>query len=142
LQTITNAGSAQETRDLGKKFAGSLKPGDVIALFGQLGSGKTTFIQGLSKGLGIDNFVTSPSFVIINEYPLNNRGQKTSFFHIDLYRMDSAGEIEDLGITDLFNDRSIVAIEWAEKAGMLLPENCKKVHFNFVSENEREVVFS
>lgn len=142
MQTITNAGSAQETRDLGKKFAGSLKPGDVIALFGQLGSGKTTFIQGLSKGLGIDNFVTSPSFVIINEYPLSKSGQKISFFHIDLYRMDSAGEIEDLGITDLFNENSIVAIEWADKSGMFLPENCKKVYFNFVSENEREVVFS
>ncbi len=139
MPTITNAGSARETKRFAEKFAESLSPGDVVALFGQLGSGKTTFIQGLSKGLGIENFVTSPSFVIINEYPLPGGKKGSSFYHIDLYRLESEREIHDLGIEDLYGKSSIVAIEWADKAPGLLPAGCKKIRFEFVSENERKI---
>ena len=139
MLTTTNAGSAQETKRFAKKFAESLKPGDVVALYGQLGSGKTTFIQGLSKGLGVDNFVTSPSFVIINEYPLSGGKKAHSFYHIDLYRLDNEEDIRDLGIEELCGADSIVAIEWADKALDLLPSASKKIRFEFVSENERKI---
>lgn len=139
MLTITNAGSARATRDFGEKIAKSLKPGDVVALFGQLGSGKTTFIQGLSKGLGIDNFVTSPSFVIINEYHLPESKNGASFYHIDLYRLENEEDVRDLGIEDLFGGEAVVAIEWAEKAPHLLPPACKKITFELVSESERKI---
>lgn len=141
MLTITNAGSAEETRRFAEKFAESLKPGDIVALFGQLGSGKTTFIQGLSKGLGINNFVTSPSFVIINEYPLCKSGKDISFYHIDLYRLEGTSEIEDLGIEELFGKDSIIAIEWAEKAQDILPPGCKRIRFEFISDSERRITF-
>ena len=105
-------------------------------MFGDLGSGKTTFVQGVAAGLGIPDFVTSPSFVIINEYKTR---PGMSFFHVDLYRTDSILQIEDLGITDLFYQDAIVMIEWAEKAVEVLPKNCKKVRFEFISENERRI---
>ncbi|MFA5105003.1 MAG: tRNA (adenosine(37)-N6)-threonylcarbamoyltransferase complex ATPase subunit type 1 TsaE [Candidatus Margulisiibacteriota bacterium] len=139
MLTITNAGSALETRRFAEEFAKSLKAGDVIALYGQLGSGKTTFIQGLSKGLGLSNFVTSPSFVIINEYPLCRGKQISSFYHVDLYRLDNEEDIRDLGIEELFGREAIVAIEWADKAPHLLPAGCKKIRFEFVSESERKI---
>jgi tRNA threonylcarbamoyladenosine biosynthesis protein TsaE len=139
LLTTTNAGSAEQTRRLATALAASLKPGDVIALFGQLGSGKTTFIQGLAKGLGVDNFVTSPSFVIMNEYPLPAGNNAGSFYHVDLYRLDSEEDVRDLGIEDILGGNNITAIEWAEKAPHLLPPFCKKISFELVSENERKI---
>ncbi len=142
MQKILNVGSAKQTIELGIEFANSLKAGDVVALYGDLGAGKTTFVQGIAKGLGIKNFVTSPSFVIINEYHFEMANKELSFIHIDLYRIETEEELTDLGLSDLFNDFSIVAIEWAEKAQKILPKNCKKVFLNFISDNEREVVFS
>ncbi|MFA5098000.1 MAG: tRNA (adenosine(37)-N6)-threonylcarbamoyltransferase complex ATPase subunit type 1 TsaE [Candidatus Margulisiibacteriota bacterium] len=136
LQTITNTGSPKETRKLGIKLGKGLKAGDTVALFGDLGSGKTTFVQGVAEGLGIQGFVTSPSFVIINEYRTLSG---LPFYHIDLYRTDSLSQIEDLGISDLFGKGSIVLIEWAEKALGLLPENCRRVRFELISENERRI---
>lgn len=124
------------TKSLGAKFGSKLKPGNSIALFGELGSGKTTFIQGIALGLQISNFITSPSFTIVNEYPLaNNR----SFYHVDLYRTNSISDIEDLGILELFRDDSIVAVEWAEKMEAILPDNCMKIYFKYVDESEREI---
>ncbi len=108
-----------------------------MALFGDLGSGKTTFVQGVAKGLGVAGFVTSPSFVIVNEYRTLSG---LPFYHIDLYRTDSLSQIEDLGISDILGKDSISLIEWAEKAAELLPENCRKIRFEFVSENERRVI--
>ena len=135
-QTITNTGSSNETRKLGIELGKGLKAKETVALFGDLGSGKTTFAQGVAEGLGIAEFVTSPSFVIINEY---KTGSGLPFYHIDLYRTDSLSQVEDLGISDLFKRDSIVLIEWAEKAKGLLPENCRKVRFEFISENERRI---
>lgn len=142
MQKSLITGNWQQTKSVGKEFAKLLNPGDVIALFGELGSGKTTFIQGLAEGLGIETFVTSPSFVIINEYPCFKDGKKLSFFHVDLYRLENENDIENLGLVDLFNENSIVAIEWAEKSQKFLPKQCKKIYFEFISENEREVKIS
>ena len=105
-------------------------------MFGDLGSGKTTFVQGAAAGLGIRGFVTSPSFVIINEYKTQSG---ILFFHIDLYRTENILQIEDLGISELFSRDAVVMIEWAEKARTLLPKKCKKIYFEFISENERGI---
>lgn len=136
MEKITTAGSAAETQELGRKIGGKLRSGDVIALYGDLGSGKTTFVQGIAQGLGITNFVTSPSFVIVNEYPVPSG---TALYHIDMYRLSGDQEIGELGIEDLMRNDSIVVIEWAERAEHFLPGGCKKIYFEFISENERRI---
>ena len=137
MQTITNAGSPSETRKLGEELGRDLKPGSVVALLGDLGAGKTTFVQGLARGLNISEIVTSPTFVIVNEYKIPDK--KSSLYHIDLYRTDDISQISDLGFQDIFNTDSIVVIEWAEKAQNLLPDGCIKVNFKVISETERQI---
>ncbi len=137
FRTITNVGSVDETRSLGKKVGSTLKPGAVVALFGDLGAGKTTFVQGLLKGLNIEEIATSPSFVIINEYKIPKTNN--SLFHMDLYRLNDDSEIEDIGISDIFNSDSIAVIEWAEKIKDRLPDGCVKIYFDVISETERRI---
>lgn len=132
-----NAGSPSKTRLLGRDLAGQLKPGDVVALYGDLGAGKTTFVQGILQGLGISDNATSPSFVIINEYQVKEKNY--SVYHLDLYRLEDISEIEDLGIDDIMKNGSILIIEWAEKMKELLPKDCVKIYFEITGENEREI---
>jgi len=108
--------SAEETFRLGKRFAELLQEGDVVALTGNLGTGKTVFAQGICAGLEVEDVVTSPSFTLIQEY----RG-RLPVFHFDFYRLDSLSEIEDLDMDCYFNARGISIIEWAEKGEVLLP---------------------
>jgi tRNA threonylcarbamoyladenosine biosynthesis protein TsaE len=124
--------SPEETRSFAEKFAGSLSPGTVICLEGELGSGKTTFVQGLAKGLGIKDFVTSPSFIIISEH----KG-KLPLYHIDLYRLSDGAEVEDLGIEDCFESGGITVIEWAEKLGDVRPKKYTSIKIEPISDNER-----
>lgn len=135
-QKITNVDSAVKTGELGESLGRKLKLGDIVLLFGDLGAGKTTFIQGLAKGLGVENFVTSPSFVIANEYHL----QSGSFYHVDLYRMNDIDSITDIGIEDMLNNDSIIAVEWAEKAESLFPSSAIKVFFEVITESERKII--
>ncbi|MCL4437452.1 tRNA (adenosine(37)-N6)-threonylcarbamoyltransferase complex ATPase subunit type 1 TsaE, partial [Patescibacteria group bacterium] len=103
-----------------------------------LGSGKTTFIQGLAKGLGIKNNIISPTFILIRTYDLKSRISK--FYHIDLYRIDGEKEIDGLGIEELINNPSnIIAIEWAEKIKNILPKKRIDIYFKESSENERQI---
>ncbi|MCX5750578.1 MAG: tRNA (adenosine(37)-N6)-threonylcarbamoyltransferase complex ATPase subunit type 1 TsaE [Candidatus Saganbacteria bacterium] len=126
--------SAEETRGFGKKLAAKLQEGTVIALTGQLGAGKTTLIQGIAQGLGIKDPVTSPTFILINEYPSN-----PPLIHLDLYRLDSETQIEDLGIEDYFEKPAIMVIEWAEKLGTLLPSNAIKIELEVLGDNKRRI---
>ena len=102
--------SADETQALGKKLAESLRPGDVIAYFGDLGAGKTAFTRGLAQGLGITDPVTSPTYTIVNEY-LSGR---IPLFHFDMYRLSSSDELFDIGWEDYVNRGSVCAVEWSE----------------------------
>jgi len=109
--------SPQETREFGVSLGQLLQGGELICLEGELGSGKTTFIQGLGRGLGVDGPITSPTFTLVNEY----RGENLTLYHVDLYRVESRQEIIASGLDDLFWGDGVCAIEWAEKARGLVP---------------------
>lgn len=131
MEIIT--GSAKDTVKLGEQIGKKVSPGAVIALFGELGAGKTTLVQGIAKGLGISDHVTSPSFVLISEF----KG-RIDLCHIDFYRMEDGSEIEELGIEDyLSKENTVCVIEWAEKMGGLLPEDSIRIKIEPISENER-----
>lgn len=131
--------SFQETQALGEKFAKDLKGGDMLALYGDLGSGKTTFAQGLAEGLGIEKRIISPTFIIVRSYKL----RAGSFYHIDLYRIEREKDIEGLGIEEIMNDpKSIVTIEWAEKLGNGLPKKRIDIKFEYVDEDKRRITIA
>jgi len=125
--------SPDETCSIAREIAPTLKKGMVIALFGELGAGKTVFVQGLAQGLGIPrNWAKSPSFTLIRVFP-----SKPPFYHLDLYRLDNPLK-EDLGWEEIF-ETGIVALEWAEKLEGHLPENAIRVYLKITSPNEREI---
>lgn len=127
--------SDKETKILGEKVGENLKPFDIVALIGPLGSGKTTFVKGIAQGLNIKEDITSPTFILVNEY----RGRHP-LYHIDLYRLDRVQQIEEIGIEEYFEKDGIVIIEWAEKLNELTPKHAKPVYFSFISENQRKIV--
>jgi len=104
--------SPAETEALGTEIAKSLSPGTVIAFTGDLGAGKTAFIRGLARGLGVTDRVTSPTFTIVNEY----EGGRMPLFHFDLYRLGSEDELFDIGWEDYLRRRGVCAVEWSERA--------------------------
>lgn len=118
-QYLTN--SEQETKKLAQKFAKIFQTG-VIALIGELGAGKTTFVQGFAQGLGIKEKIISPTFVLIRQHKVPQT--EKILYHIDLYRIEGDKNIKQLGLEEiLLNPRNIVLIEWAEKIANLLPKN-------------------
>ena len=130
--------SPEKTRGLGRELARKLKAGDLLALEGELGSGKTVFSRGLAEGLQVDDprEVRSPTFAIIQEH----RG-KVPFCHADLYRLSPA-EIRDLGLEEYWEQGGwVTAVEWAGKAGDLWPESALSVRFLALSPTKREITF-
>jgi len=135
--TTLKSGSSEETFAFGKKLAVLLKPNDVIALHGELGAGKTTLTQGIAQGLGVKDFVTSPTFILINEYQ-----GRLPFYHIDLYRLDNVDQVAELGIEEYFTKGGVCVIEWAEKLGNLKPAQMHEISIKILGENERELCVS
>jgi tRNA threonylcarbamoyladenosine biosynthesis protein TsaE len=129
---ITN--SEAETLDVARCIGKSLGAGTVVALSGELGAGKTVFAQGIAESLEVREQITSPTFTLINEY----RG-RLPLFHMDLYRLDSTGEIEDIGIVDYLYGDGVCVIEWAEKLGKLMPENAVAVSLSPKGKGCREI---
>ena len=128
-----------ETERLAADFAKTLKPGAVLLLIGDLGSGKTTFVKGLAKGLKIPKevLIHSPSFTLINEYP-----GEIPLYHVDLYRLENLREIEELGIEDYFGRGGVVAIEWADRAPQFWPHHAVEIDFNIFPSHQREIRIS
>ena len=117
MEVITN--SAGETISLGKQLGSKLSSGDVVALSGELGAGKTTFTKGLATGMGIKGMrVNSPSYVLIRQVS----GGRLPLYHFDLYRLDTVRDVRNLGYEEYFYGDGVTVIEWAEKAKGLLPE--------------------
>jgi tRNA threonylcarbamoyladenosine biosynthesis protein TsaE len=131
--------SPEETKQFGRSLAGKLRAGSVIALTGSLGSGKTVLVQGICSGLGVERAVTSPSFVIINEYPGRLHNSPVWVYHFDLYRLENAEELLKLGYEEYFYGKGITLIEWAEKIGPFLPEKRWEIHLKILSENDRQI---
>ena len=102
--------SERETEALGEKLAQALRPGTLIAFTGDLGAGKTAFTRGLARGLGVADRVTSPTFTIVNEY----EGGRLPLFHFDMYRLESADELFDIGWEDYLHRGGVCAVEWSE----------------------------
>ena len=137
--------NAEETQKLGEELAhrltqkGSVTLPYVICLYGDLGMGKTTFVQGFAKGLGITSRLLSPTFIIVRRQYLMPIDR--FFFHLDLYRLTSEQSIQELGIQEIFdNEKNIVIVEWAERLGDLLPE--KRIDIRFTlggTESERRI---
>ena len=121
----------EETRTVARRLAERLSPGTVILLFGDLGAGKTTFVQGLAEGLGVpqDYYVSSPTFSLINEYP-----GRVPLFHVDLYRLE-AEDVEDLGLEELA-ERGVMVVEWAERLPFSFPRVIR-VEIKIISPEER-----
>ena len=115
--------SADETQALGKKLAESLRPGDVIAYFGDLGAGKTAFTRGIAEGLGVSEQVTSPTYTIVNEY-LSGR---LPLFHFDMYRISGEDELYAMGFYDYADRPGICLVEWSENIEEFLPEQYLRV---------------
>lgn len=113
-----HTGSAAGTRALGEAVARLLQPGDVLLLIGGLGAGKTTFVQGLARGLGYEGAVTSPTFMLCQTYPA-----RLDLVHVDLWRLDRTSEVLDLGLDEELEQGSVVAAEWGEGAASLLGDD-------------------
>ena len=121
LEYVTN--SPEETENVGAALAGRLPAGSVVAFTGDLGAGKTAFVRGMARGLGITGRVTSPTFTIVNEY----EGGRLPLFHFDMYRLGSADELFDIGWEDYLGRGGVCAVEWSERVGEALEPGCIRV---------------
>jgi len=139
-ELILETASAAQTQALGARLAKQLQPGDVLALAGDLGAGKTAFTQGLARGLGISRPVTSPTFTLINQY---RTPDGHILQHVDCYRLVNAPlEMWHAGLVDLFDDDNIVVIEWADRIPGLLPEEYLEIDFTYLGEGRRRLCFT
>ena len=131
--------SPEETIGAGQKLGALLEAGEVVALKGTLGSGKTWFTKGLALGLGVhpDIVITSPSFALVNEYQGRYR-----FFHMDLYRLTGALEFASAGLEEFLFDSGVAAVEWADRVPGVLPEQRIDVEFAIIDDRRRQITFS
>jgi tRNA threonylcarbamoyladenosine biosynthesis protein TsaE len=134
LELISN--SASQTRSIGKKIGRILKKGDILGLTGNLGAGKTTIIQGIARGLGVDSkqYVRSPSFVLAHQYE-----GKLPIYHMDLYRLN-ANEIADLGYEEYIFGNGVCIIEWADKIGKIPAKEWLHIDIEFLQEDNKRKI--
>ena len=133
--TVVESHSPEETQAVGERLGRSLGPGTVVACIGELGAGKTCFLQGLLRGLGVTAAVTSPTFVLVNTY----RG-RCPVYHVDAYRTGSLTELVEIGIEEMMHGDGITVIEWADKLLPLLPPDAVRVSITGLGEEPRRIV--
>ena len=128
--------SVDETQKLGEIIGTAVTGGKILALTGDLGSGKTSFVQGLARGLEVpdDYYITSPSYTLINEYP-----GRFPLFHVDLYRITDPVDIEDIGLYEILDDNGVVAIEWADRIEQKLLSDSITIHFEITNDDTRKI---
>lgn len=144
--------STSETQKLGEKFAIGLnfkgRSATVVCMSGDLGSGKTTFVQGFARGLGIKKRIVSPTYILQRRYEVIRRAQKSTFekfYHFDLYRLEKniKDELINLGFDEVINDpANVVLVEWAEKAKSIMPKNSRWINFDILSLKKRRIEIS
>ncbi len=129
--------SPEQTWRIGEMLGARLGPGDTVCLYGDLGAGKTSFSYGIALGLEVEKqYITSPTFTFVNEYQ-----GRVPFYHIDLYRLEDAAELENIGFEEYVDSDGVTVIEWAERAEDELPGERLSVYLNFINENSREIGF-
>lgn len=128
-----------ETKKVAEQFSKELFGGEIIALYGNLGAGKTVFVQGIAKGLKIKRNITSPTFVFMRTYPVKIKGRDLNFYHLDLYRGNNTADFEALGLGEIFTDDSIVVLEWAERLKNKLPKKRIDIEISVVNEKTRKI---
>lgn len=129
--------SADQTRRLGMRLGSLLEKGDVICLQGDLGSGKTTLVQGIAQGWGSLDPVTSPTFVIVNVY---RRPDQLNLYHVDAYRLQNTAEAEDLDL-ELMLEQGALVVEWPDRIPGALPEVCLKINLRWIADEQRGMTF-
>ena len=138
MEAEYQTGSVDETWSVARSFAGELKPGDVVALEGDLGAGKTTFVQGLAAALGAKRPVTSPTFCLVVEHPT----ETLLLVHLDLYRLHGPDDVLDLGWEDYLSRGAVLLVEWPDRAGDLIPGDAWHVRLEpGVDEDARTIRF-
>lgn len=133
--------TVEQTREWGKQLGVRLRGGDVVALIGDLGAGKTAFAQGVGEALGVTGPMTSPTFTLIHEYIAQLKGTKVRLIHMDLYRLQRPEEAEVIGVEDAFVEDAVCLIEWPEIAEDYLPEDRLDVEIIGSGEQSREIIF-
>ena len=141
--------NSEETQKIGESFVKSIKKKNgrkaiIVALEGDLGGGKTTFAQGLARGLRLKDSITSPSFVLIKKYQLKEKNCIIeNLYHIDCYRLNKSWQLQELGLEEIINDpKNLVVIEWAERVEEILPKDKTVIKFEWVDENKRKITFN
>ena len=133
--------SPAQTVRVGQRLGELLQQGDLVLLLGEFGAGKTHFVKGIAQGLGSDDLVTSPSFVLMNEYRAGRERKQMPIYHADLYRIEMSAELEGIGLDDALSGDGICIIEWAERAQDWLPLEHVAVHLRHLSETKRVLRF-
>lgn len=134
--------SPAQTIRIGQRLGELLRPGDVLPLYGDFGVGKTHLTKGIAQGLGSDDMVNSPSFVLINEYRASQAHRRARIYHIDLYRLEHPDALAGIGLEDALEGHGITIIEWAERAVGWLPSEHLAVHLRHLSETKRAIRFT
>ncbi len=137
MRTFTT-NSPDETLELGARLARELASGDLVALIGELGAGKTMFTKGIAKGMGVGeyDYVNSPSFVVMKEYP-----GKKPLYHFDIYRLEEKSFCETLDYEEYFYGDGVTVVEWADKVADILPEEYLEVRISYLDEEKRKLEF-
>lgn len=135
MTKVYKTSSAAETIALGEEIGRRLKGGDLIAYSGGLGAGKTTITRGISIGMGLGDEVTSPTFALVNEY----RGDRLSLIHFDMYRINSADDLETTGFFDYMDEDTVLAVEWSENIAEELPEDALRIDIQRIDEDSRAI---
>ncbi|MGZ3424991.1 MAG: tRNA (adenosine(37)-N6)-threonylcarbamoyltransferase complex ATPase subunit type 1 TsaE [Polyangia bacterium] len=134
MTLVVDSASHAETQTLGERLGRALVAGDVVALVGELGAGKTSFVQGLARGIGITGRVASPSFTIVNEH--NGR---LPLYHVDFYRLEDADELAAIGFEEYFGLGGVVVVEWADRFPRTLPDERLDVRIEITGEQTRRL---
>ncbi len=130
--------SLEQTRRIGARLAALLRPGDLILLEGDFGAGKTSFTQGIARGLGVgSDYITSPTFTLINEY----EDGRLPIYHVDLYRLEDPDQVRDLGLLDYIEGDGVTVVEWPERAKGLLPDHFLKIILTDLTDTKRALRF-
>jgi tRNA threonylcarbamoyladenosine biosynthesis protein TsaE len=138
VPVVAQTRSVEETRDLAAALASLVRPGDLLVLAGDLGAGKTALAQGLGRGLGVRERITSPTFTLVHVYD----GGRLPMHHLDVYRLDQLSEATDLGLPEMLDDGGVVLIEWGDAITPVLPHDYLEVRLTFgAGDDDRQLAF-